>query len=252
MSELLAVNVNAHTEKKGQLTYLSWAWAWAEVLKVDPKATWVVHTYGPQGSEQPCMWIGETAMVHVSVTVNGLRRECMLPVMDNRNNAMKNPDSRKVSDAIMRCMTKAISMHGLGLYIYAGEDLPEDGKPEPEGDVKPPIPASFRSSPLMDADGRPAIDLLEPEQQEHLRDLAMDVVGLLAQQGVEAAMDRLHAEHLDNEQRMGLWSILDSKTRAAIKKAAAQPAAKTKPAIDINPHTGGPTLASVTAAEEAA
>jgi hypothetical protein len=71
------------------------------------------------------MWIGETAMVHTSVTIKGLRRECMLPVMDNKNNAVKLPDSRKISDAIMRCMTKAISMHGLGLYIYAGEDLPE-------------------------------------------------------------------------------------------------------------------------------
>jgi len=128
---MLHINVNEHTEKKGQLTYLSWAWAWAEVLKHDPLATWVVHTYGPQGAEQPCMWIGETAMVHTSVTVKGLRRECMLPVMDNKNNAVKMPDSRKISDAIMRCMVKAIGMHGLGLYIYAGEDLPEEPKPEP-------------------------------------------------------------------------------------------------------------------------
>jgi hypothetical protein len=125
VSDLLKINVNEHTEKKGNLTYLSWAWAWAEVLKIDPAATWVAHTYGPQGSEQPCMWIGDTAMVHTSVTVKGLRRECMLPVMDNKNNAVKQPDSRKVSDAIMRCLTKAIGMHGLGLYIYAGEDLPE-------------------------------------------------------------------------------------------------------------------------------
>jgi hypothetical protein len=125
MNTLLATNVNEHVEKKGGLSYLSWAWAWAEVLKIDPAATWIVHQYGPQGSEQPCMWIGETAMVHTSVTINGIRRECLLPVMDNRNNAVKLPDARKVSDAIMRCMTKAIAMHGLGLYIYAGEDLPQ-------------------------------------------------------------------------------------------------------------------------------
>jgi hypothetical protein len=123
---LLSINVNDKTEKKGGLTYLSWAWAWAEALKADPAATWVVHTYGPQGAEQPCMWIGETAMVHTSVTINGTRRECMLPVMDHKNNAVKLPDARKISDAIMRCMTKAISMHGLGLYIYAGEDLPQE------------------------------------------------------------------------------------------------------------------------------
>jgi Protein of unknown function (DUF1071) len=132
MSDLLKINVNDHTEKKGGLTYLSWAWAWAEVLKIDAAATWVVHQYGPQGSEQPCMWIGDTAMVHTSVTIHGVRRECLLPVMDNRNNAVKSPDARKVSDAIMRCMTKAIAMHGLGLYIYAGEDLPETTDQEPQ------------------------------------------------------------------------------------------------------------------------
>lgn len=123
--ELLAINVNEHVEKKGNLSYLSWAWAWAEVLKHDPDATWVAHQYGPEGSMQPCMWIGDTAMVHTTVTINGKRRECILPVMDNKNNAVKNPDARKISDAIMRCMTKAIAMHGLGLYIYAGEDLPQ-------------------------------------------------------------------------------------------------------------------------------
>lgn len=132
MSDLLKINVNDHTEKKGGLTYLSWAWAWAEVLKVDAAATWVVHKYGREGYEQPCMWIGETAMVHTSVTVNGVCRECMLPVMDNRNNAVVSPDARKISDAIMRCMTKAIAMHGLGLYIYAGEDLPQDTEPPAE------------------------------------------------------------------------------------------------------------------------
>lgn len=122
---LLSVNVNDHVEKKNGLSYLSWAWAWAEVLKHDPGALWVVHTYGPQGCESPCMWIGKTAMVHVSVTIKGLRRECMLPVMDHRNKAIAEPDAFQVNTAIMRCMTKAISMHGLGLYIYAGEDLPE-------------------------------------------------------------------------------------------------------------------------------
>ena len=64
-------------------------------------------------------------MVKTIVTIKGKTRSCQLPVMDNKNNAVKSPDARKISDAIMRCMTKAISMHGLGLYIYAGEDLPE-------------------------------------------------------------------------------------------------------------------------------
>ena len=124
MSDLLKINVNEHTESKNGLTYLSWAWAWAEVLKADPLATWGVHTYGPQGAEEPCMRVGKTAMVHVSVTIKGLRRECMLPVMDHRNKAIPDPDAFQVNTAIMRCLAKTIAMHGLGLYIYAGEDLP--------------------------------------------------------------------------------------------------------------------------------
>lgn len=132
MSALLKINVNDHTEKKNNLTYLSWAWAWAEVLKHDPEAIWVCHTYGQPGNEEPCMRIGKTAMVHVSVTIKNLRRECMLPVMDHRNKAIQDPDAFAVNTAIMRCMTKAISMHGLGLYIYAGEDLPEQDESERE------------------------------------------------------------------------------------------------------------------------
>lgn len=211
MSELLKINVNDHTEKKGQLTYLSWAWAWAEVLKVDPAATWVAHTYGPQGSEQPCMWIGETAMVHTSVTVNGLRRECLLPVMDHKNNALKNPDSRKISDAIMRCMTKAISMHGLGLYIYAGEDLPEGEEAEKKQEL-----AGIRHSP-MKGEG----EALLPEVAEYIRDLAQGVTEAFkstdAQWHAESVY-QIKNEKLDDLQKMALWAQLDSKTRSAFKK----------------------------------
>ena len=121
MSELLKINVNDHTEKKGNLTYLSWAWAWAEVLKFDPAATYEVRMFN--GS--PVCPIGDTALVCVVVTINGLARECWLPAMDHKNFAVKNPDARKISDTIMRCMTKAVALHGLGLYIYAGEDLPQ-------------------------------------------------------------------------------------------------------------------------------
>jgi len=122
MSELLKINVNEHTEKKGQLTYLSWAWAWAEVLKIDPASTWEV-----------CEFVGmpmvilpdQTAMVKVSVTIRGDKKTSWLPVMDHKNKAIAGPDAFQVNTAIMRCLAKAIAMHGLGLYIYAGEDLPE-------------------------------------------------------------------------------------------------------------------------------
>ena len=138
MSELLKINVNDHTERKGNLTYLSWAWAWAEVLKIDPAASWVAHEW----ADRPAMFLPDgSAMVKVSVTVKGDTKLCVLPVMDNRNRAIQNPDAFAINTAIMRCLAKAIAMHGLGLYIYAGEDLPEAEKKEPNPEVLAQISA---------------------------------------------------------------------------------------------------------------
>jgi len=138
MSELLKINVNDHLEKKGNLSYLSWAWAWAEVLKIDPAASWVAHEW----NDRPAMFLPDgSAMVKVSVTVKGDTKLCVLPVMDNRNRAIQNPDAFAVNTAIMRCLAKAIAMHGLGLYIYAGEDLPEAEKKEPNSEVLAQISA---------------------------------------------------------------------------------------------------------------
>jgi len=124
INALLATNVNNHTEKKNNLTYLSWAWAWAEALKADSSATYKVEMFG----DKCFMDINGTAMVFVTVTMFGKPMTCQLPVMDYRNKAISNPDAFAVNTAIMRCMTKALSLHGLGLYIYAGEDIPEEGK----------------------------------------------------------------------------------------------------------------------------
>ena len=138
MSELLKINVNDHLEKKGNLSYLSWAWAWAEVLKIDPAASWVAHEW----ADRPAMFLPDgSAMVKVSVTVKNDTKLCVLPVMDNRNRAIQNPDAFAVNTAIMRCLAKAIAMHGLGLYIYAGEDLPEAEKKEPNPEVLAQISA---------------------------------------------------------------------------------------------------------------
>jgi hypothetical protein len=138
MSELLKINVNDHLEKKNNLSYLSWAWAWAEVLKIDPAASWVAHEW----NDRPAMFLPDgSAMVKVSVTVKGDTKLCVLPVMDNRNRAIQNPDAFAVNTAIMRCLAKAIAMHGLGLYIYAGEDLPEAEKKEPNPEVLAQISA---------------------------------------------------------------------------------------------------------------
>jgi hypothetical protein len=132
MSELLKINVNDHVEKKGNLSYLSWAWAWAEVLKIDPAARWTAHEY----NDRPAMYLPDgTAMVKVSVEIKGDVKTCVLPVMDNRNRAIQNPDAFSVNTAIMRCLAKCIAMFGLGLYIYAGEDLPEGATPQVDPDL---------------------------------------------------------------------------------------------------------------------
>ena len=126
---MLKTNVNEHTEKKNNLTYLSWAWAWAEALKADPEAIYKIEMFG----DKCFMDINGTAMVFVTVTLFGKPMTCQLPVMDYRNKAIPNPDAFAVNTAIMRCMTKALSLHGLGLYIYAGEDLPEGESENDEG-----------------------------------------------------------------------------------------------------------------------
>ena len=134
---LLSKNVNENTEKKNGLTYLSWAWAWAEALKADPEASYKIEMFG----DKCYMDINGTAMVFVTVTLFGKPMMCQLPVMDSYNKSItvegsttinkygkeitSKLDSFNVNTAIMRCMTKALSLHGLGLYIYAGEDLPE-------------------------------------------------------------------------------------------------------------------------------
>ena len=114
-SDLRQINVNGHTEKKGKLTYLSWAWAVHYLLEDDPSANW---KYG-----EPKMF-GETMMVFCSVTAFGKTMTAQLPVLDYQNKAIKNPSAMDVNTAMQRCLAKAIALHGIGLYIYAGEDLP--------------------------------------------------------------------------------------------------------------------------------
>lgn len=135
---LSKIDVNKHTEKKNGLTYLSWAWAWAEVKKNCPDATYeVVHYDGrPYLADDHLGY-----MVATKVTIGGETLSMHLPVMDGANKAMRSTaytysTSRgektveaatmfDINKALMRCLVKNLAMFGLGLYIYAGEDLPE-------------------------------------------------------------------------------------------------------------------------------
>ena len=137
---LNAVNVNEHTEKKNGLTYLSWAWAWQEVKKRFPDAQYAIYER-PDGVNY---WTdGRTCWVKTGVTIGGLEHIEELPVMDYRNAAipLDKVTSTDVNKAIQRSLTKACARHGLGLYIYAGEDLPESEQPPAPEPVKADFPA---------------------------------------------------------------------------------------------------------------
>ena len=129
--EIAGINVSAQVEKKGKLSYLSWAYAWAEIKKIDPQAQSTVY-------ENRDGWNyhtdGKTCWVKTGVTVNGLEHVEYLPVMDDRNQSIPadKVTSWQVNKAIQRSITKAIARHGLGLYIYAGEDLPDEHTEPPQ------------------------------------------------------------------------------------------------------------------------
>ena len=138
-STLNAVNCNEHVEKKGNLSYLSWAWAWQLVKAHYPSASYTIY-------ESPDGWNyftdGRTCWVKVSVTIEGLEHIEFLPVMDAKNQSIPYEAIRStdVNKSIQRALTKACARHGLGLYIYAGEDLPDAvDKPEPPQPV-PQVP----------------------------------------------------------------------------------------------------------------
>ena len=163
---LNGINVNDKTEKKNGLTYLSWAWAWGELKKRHPDATYTIYE-----NKEGLFYHtdGKTCWVKTGVTVNGIEHVEYLPVMDNRNNSipLASVKSTDVNKTIQRSLTKAVARHGLGLYVYAGEDLPEEDSekdpekvPEKKQKESPPKDVEFRCGycgnvlqPYQDAKG---------------------------------------------------------------------------------------------------
>lgn len=132
--ELAAVNVSGNIEKKGNFNYLSWSFALAELMRLDPTASWVFHE--PQH-------FGQTMMVSCTLTAFDKPVYMWLPVIDHSNRAIKDPDAMAVNKAMMRCLVKAIAAHGLGLYIYAGDDLPDAKDVNANNIQNPPPPQSL-------------------------------------------------------------------------------------------------------------
>lgn len=120
-SKLAQIDCSEHVEKKGRFSYLSWAWAVKKLREVDPKATWEVKRFdGAPYLKTDCGYF-----VEVEVTVQGLPLSQIHPILNNQNKPIAEPNSFDINTSIQRCLVKAIALHGLGLYIYAGEDLPE-------------------------------------------------------------------------------------------------------------------------------
>ena len=142
------IDVGDYIEKKGGYNYLSWSNAVTELLKVCPDSTWVIHEYlDKDGLVSPYMRTESGCYVKITLTVNGIDRTQIMPVWDHRYKTIAKPDGGQVNTAIQRCLAKVISLHGLGLYIYNGEDLPEESKKEESKKKaaekpKPPEPAS--------------------------------------------------------------------------------------------------------------
>ena len=177
---LNSINVNGKTETKNGLTYLSWAWAWGELKKLFPDATYTIYE-----NKDGLFYHtdGYTAWVKTGVTVNGIEHIEYLPVMDFKNKSIPADKitSFDVNKAIQRSLTKAVARHGLGLYIYAGEDLPEEEKKavDPEVISKDDLICEDCGRPIRDAKKRdgsvwPAADIARYTKRGEGRQLCVD------------------------------------------------------------------------------
>lgn len=188
--KLASINVNDKIEKKNGLSYLSWAWAVDQLMRADPMASWV---YG-----EPIRW-GETVMVFCTVTAFGKPMTAQLPVMDYKNKAIPNPDAFQVNTAMQRCLAKAIALHGLGLYIYAGEDVPEEDN---------------KISSVKEA-AKVAKKVIPDDRQQELQEMAIAAVNYWKQDNPDRMME-LVREVEDNEEKIYFWELLA--TEPSIRK----------------------------------
>ena len=175
---LSAVNCNLHTEKKGGLTYLSWPWAWHEV-----KIRYPFANYGVCEDEhgRPYFSDGHTCWVKVGVIINGIEHIEELPIMDysNRSIHLDKVTSYDVNKAIQRSLTKAVARHGLGLYIYAGEDIPdapESAQEAPKAQPKKttPKPTAKPTQAKPEAQAQPSASDPRAELREYLAEKGLD------------------------------------------------------------------------------
>lgn len=191
--ELYEINVSSNVDKKGNFSYLSWPFAVAELCKRHPSATWEVMRFPLPDNNAvmvPYMHTPLGYFVEVVVTVDGVARGQVHPVLNHQNKPIAAPTTFDINTAAQRCLVKAIGLHGLGLYIYAGEDLPEGARPTE----------------------RPVVTVAKA-----IRDKVVEKSLEALQAGDEHGLKEIWAE-FDNDEKAMLWGDFASHERAAMKK----------------------------------
>lgn len=171
-TELSAINVNEHVEKKGQFNYLSWPYAVAQLRMFDENATWTIERF----NGLPFLSTDYGTFVEVAVTVRGVTLSQIHPVLDSRNKTIPVPSAFDINTSIQRCLVKAIALHGLGLNVYAGEDLPH-AEPEIQRQAVSAQPIGLVPAPF----GK-VRDALEKQKQQQVQNNAQIAELLTANQ----------------------------------------------------------------------
>lgn len=210
--KLAAIDCGGKIEKKNNLSYLSWAWAVDQLLRADPLAVWYYN--------EPTMW-GETVMVSCTVTAFGVARTMQLPVMDHRNKAIPKPDAFAVNTAMQRCLVKAIALHGIGLYIYAGEDLPPNEEGETVGEGKARAAAEKKAKPEP-KNISPTAGVMEgcgQEEQRFFREQAEEISAFIERGQADRAVAYVAAQGFTADEFTAVWTFMSPPIRSKYKAA---------------------------------
>ena len=212
-AELNKVNCAEHVEKKNGFSYLSWPFAISELRKRHPSATWEVCRF----DGMPFLKTELGYFVEVAVTVEGVRLSQIHPVLDHRNKAIPTPDPFQINTSIQRCLVKAIALHGLGLFIYAGEDLPDGGE-KPAGDHGTNEKGMKRafSTPHKPTDG--AEERVDPKRRKLVADVATIMKDHLAAGRDWDAFAQIDTNGIeDADEIVYLWTFFDAPQRKRLK-----------------------------------
>ncbi len=201
-AKLNSINVTEHIEKKGSFAYLSWPYAVAQLRQVEPSASWEVRRF--EGLPYQKTELGY--FVEVAVTVQGITLSQIHPVLDLDHLPIEHPTVFDINTSIQRCLVKAIALHGLGLYIYAGEDLPETDK---QRDVSAANPVS-KSTEQTSA---PTIKPVTPAQLRYIGILLKDTG--VKQQALLDEMEIFALEDLSSQSASALIRTLEGRKKAA-------------------------------------